>query len=136
MIEEINMTTIFTKADIESMYITLEKLGSTFEGNKLQSKLDVLKARGFYVVDVSLVYNYVGSTFLVNTYLIRFVKPKYEVRMESQNYDSETNDWTSTGSKSIGLYSSQEVAQSVVENKEKDGFKATMVVHSPLDLPL
>lgn len=56
--------------------------------------------------------------------------------MESQNYDSETNDWTSTGSKSIGLYSSQEVAQSVVENKEKDGFKATMVVHSPLDLPL
>lgn len=130
------MTTIFTKADIESMYITLEKLGSTFEGNKLQSKLDVLKARGFYVVDVSLVYNYVGSTFLVNTYLIRFVKPKYEVRMESQNYDSETNDWTSTGSKSIGLYSSQEVAQSVVENKEKDGFKATMVVHSPLDLPL
>lgn len=130
------MTTIFTKADIESMYITLEKLGSTFEGNKLQSKLDVLKARGFYVVDVSLVYNYVGSTFLVNTYLIRFVKPKYEVRMESQNYDSETNDWTSTGSKSIGLYSSQEVAQSVVENKEKDGFKATMIVHSPLDLPL
>lgn len=130
------MTTIFTKADIESMYITLEKLGSTFEGNKLQSKLDVLKARGFYVVDVSLVYNYVGSTFLVNTYLIRFVKPKYEVRMESQNYDSETNDWTSTGSKPIGLYSSQEVAQSVVENKEKDGFKATMVVHSPLDLPL
>lgn len=130
------MTTIFTKADIESMYITLEKLGSTFEGNKLQSKLDVLKARGFYVVDVSLVYNYVGSTFLVNTYLIRFVKPKYEVRMESQNYDSETNDWTSTGSKSIGLYSSQEVAQSVVENKEKDGFKATMVVHSPLELPL
>lgn len=136
MIEEINMTTIFTKADIESMYFTLEKSGSTFEGNKLQSKLDVLKARGFYVVDVSLVYNYVGSTFLVNTYLIRFVKPKYEVRMESQNYDSETNDWTSTGSKSIGLYSSQEVAQSVVENKEKDGFKATMVVHSPLDLPL
>lgn len=130
------MTTIFTKADIESMYFTLEKSGSTFEGNKLQSKLDVLKARGFYVVDVSLVYNYVGSTFLVNTYLIRFVKPKYEVRMESQNYDSETNDWTSTGSKSIGLYSSQEVAQSVVENKEKDGFKATMVVHSPLDLPL
>lgn len=130
------MTTIFTKADIESMYVTLEKAGSTFEGNKLQSKLDVLKARGFYVVDVSLVYNYVGSTFIVNTYLIRFVKPKYEVRMESQNYDSETNDWTSTGSKSIGLYSSQEVAQSVVENKEKDGFKATMVVHSPLDLPL
>lgn len=130
------MTTIFTKADIESMYFTIEKSGSTFEGNKLQSKLDVLKARGFYVVDVSLVYSYVGSTFLVNTYLIRFVKPKYEVRMESQNYDSETNDWTSTGSKSIGLYSSQEVAQSVVENKEKDGFKATMVVHSPLDLPL
>lgn len=130
------MTTIFTKADIESMYVTLEKAGSTFEGNKLQSKLDILKARGYYVVDVALVSNHVGSTFLVNTYLIRFVKPKYEVRMESQSYDSETNDWTSTGSKSIGLYSSQEVAQSVVENKEKDGFKATMVVHSPLDLPL
>lgn len=127
---------VFTKADIESMYVTLEKAGSTFEGNKLQSKLDVLKARGFYVVDVALVSNHVGATFIVNTYLIRYVKPKYEVRMESQNYDSETNDWTSTGSKSIGLYSSQEVAQSVVENKEKDGFKATMVVHSPLDLPL
>lgn len=130
------MTTIFTKADIESMYFTLEKSGSTFEGNKLQSNLDILKARGYYVVDVALVYNYVGSTFIVNTYLIRFVKPKYEVRMESQNYDSETNDWTSTGSKSVGLYSSQEVAQKVVDNKQKEGFKATMVVHSPLDLPL
>lgn len=130
------MTTIFTKADIESMYVTLEKAGSTFEGNKLQSKLDILKARGYYVVDVALVSNYVGATFIVNTYLIRFVKPKYEVRMESQNYDSETNIWTSTGSKSIGLYSSQEVAQGVVKNKKKDGFKATMIVHSPLDLPL
>lgn len=54
-------------------------------------------------------------------------------RLEKEN---GTFNWTSTGSKSIGLYSSQEVAQSVVENKEKDGFKATMVVHSPLELPL
>ena len=130
------MTTIFTKADIESMYVTLEKAGSTFEGNKLQSKLDILKARGYYVVDVALGSNPGGATFLVNTYLIRYVKPKYEVRVESQNYDSETNDWTSIGSTSIGIYTSQEVAQSVVESKKKDGFKATMVVHSPLDLPL
>lgn len=130
------MTTIFTKADIESMYVTLEKTGSTFDGTKLQSKLDVLKARGYYVVDVSLVFNHVGATFIVNTYLIRYVKPKYEVRIEAQNYDSETNTWTSTGSKSVGLYSSQEVAQKVVDNKQKEGFKATMVVHSPLDLPL
>jgi len=118
------------------MYVTLEKAGSTFEGNKLQSKLDILKARGYYVVDVALVSNHVGATFLVNTYLIRYVKPKYEVRIEAQNYDSETNTWTSTGSKSVGLYSSQEVAQKVVDNKQKEGFKATMVVHSPLDLPL
>lgn len=130
------MTTIFTKADIESMYFTFEKSGSTFEGNKLQSKLDILKARGYYVVDVALFSNHVGATFLVNTYLIRFAKPKYEVRIEAQNYDSETNTWTSTGSKSVGLYSSQEVAQKVVDNKQKEGFKATMVVHSPLDLPL
>lgn len=130
------MTNIFTKADIETMYFTIEKAGSIFEGDKLQSKLDVLKARGFYVVDVSLVSNHVGATFIVNTYLIRYVRPKYEVRIDDRTYDSETNDWTSTGSKSVGLYSSQEVAKGVVENKKKDGFKATMVVHSPLDLPL
>ena len=127
---------IFTKADIESMYMTFEKVGSTFDEKQLQSKIDVLKARGFYVVDVSLVSSHVGSTFSLNTYLIRYVKPKYEVRIEDQNYDSDTNNWTSTGSKSVGLYSSQEVAQRVVDNKKKDGFKATMVVHSPLDLPL
>ena len=102
---------VFTKADIETMYFTIEKAGSTFEGNKLQSKLDVLKARGYYVVDVTLVSNHVGATFIVNTYLIRYVRPKYEVRIEAQNYDSETNTWTSIGSKSVGLYSSQEVAQ-------------------------
>lgn len=50
--------------------------------------------------------------------------------------EQSTNNWTSTGSKSVGLYASQEVAQSVVDSKQKDGFKATMVVHSPLDLPL
>ena len=130
------MTTIFTKADIESMYITFEKTGSNFDERQLQSKLEVLKARGFYVVDVSLVSNHVGATFIVNTYLIRFVTPKYEVRVENQNYDSDTNTWTSTGSKSVGLYSSQEVAQRVVDSKKKDGFKAIMLVHSPLDLPL
>ena len=71
------MATIFTKADIELMYFTIEKAGSTFEGNKLQSKLDVLKARGFYIVDVSLVSKHVGATFILNSYLIRYVKPKY-----------------------------------------------------------
>jgi hypothetical protein len=127
---------VFTKADIEFMYVTLEKAGSDFDEKQLQSKLDVLKARGYYVVDVALVSNHVGVTFIINTYLIRYVRPKYEVRIDDRNYDSETNDWTSTGSKSIGLYSSQEVAQGVVKNKKKDGFKATMIVHSPLDLPL
>lgn len=130
------MTTIFTKADIESMYFTLEKSGSTFEGNKLQSKLNVLKAKEFYVVDVSLVFNHVGATFIVNTYLIRYVKPKYEVRVESQNYDSEPNKWISLGSKIEGYYSSQDLAQKVIDSKQKEGFIATMVVHSPLDLPL
>lgn len=116
--------------------MTLEKVGSTFDEKQLQSKLDVLKARGFYIVDISLVSSHVGSTFNTNTYLIRYVTPKYEVRIEDRNYDSDTNNWTSTGSKSVGLYASQEVAQSVVDSKQKDGFKATMVVHSPLDLPL
>ena len=127
---------VFTKADIENMYFTIEKAGSTFDEKQFQSKLDVLKARGFYIVDISLVSSHVGSTFNPNTYLIRYVTPKYEVRIEDQNYDSDTNNWTSTGSKSVGLYASQEVAQSVVDSKQKDGFKATMVVHSPLDLPL
>jgi hypothetical protein len=127
---------VFTKADIESMYITLEKVGSAFDEKKLQSKLDVLKARGFYIVDISLVSSHVGSTFNVITYLIRFVKPKYEVRIEDQNYDSEINKWISLGSKSEGFYSSQEVAQKVVDSKQKEGFIATTVVHSPLDLPL
>lgn len=89
-----------------------------------------------YVVDVSLVFPHVGSTFNVNIYLIRVVKPKYEVRVEVQNYNSETNDWTSIASNSVGFYSSQEVAQRVAESKKKEGFKATIVVHSPLDLPL
>ena len=127
---------VFTKADIESMYITLEKSGSTFDDKQLQSKLDILKARGLYVVDVSLVFTHVGSTFNVITYLIRFVKPKYEVRIEDQNYDSETNKWVSLGSKSEGFYSSPEVAQKLVDSKQKEGFIATTVVHSPLDLPL
>lgn len=118
------------------MYITLEKVGSDFDEKQFQSKLDVLKARGFYIVDISLISSHVGSTFNTNTYLIRYVTPKYEVRIEDQNYDSDTNNWTSTGSKSVGLYASQEVAQSVVDSKQKDGFKAIMVVHSPLDLPL
>lgn len=136
MSKETNITNIFTKSDIESMYITIEKVGSNFDEKQLQSKLDVLKARGFYIVDISLVSSHVGSTFNTNTYLIRYVTPKYEVRIEYRNYDSDTNNWTSTGSKSVGLYASQEVAQSVVDSKQKDGFKATMVFHSPLDLPL
>lgn len=130
------MTTIFTKADIETMYFTIEKVGSNFDEKQLQSKLDVLKARGFYIVDISLVSSHVGSTFNTNAYLIRYVKPKYEVKVDRKTWDDLACEWWSLGAKTEKVFDTLGEAEVYKEEIKSEGVIVDIISHNPLDLPL
>lgn len=114
----------------------MKKTGSTFEGNKLQSKLDVLKARGYYVVDVALVSNHVGATFIVNTYLIRYVKPKYEVKVDRKTWDDLACEWWSLGAKTEKVFDTLGEAEAYKGEIKSEGVLVDIISHNPLDLPL
>lgn len=75
--------TIFTKADIEIETFHESTKKSAYV-SKLYEHLEELKSQGIYVVDVNLVStvlqesSYYGDK-IYNEYMIRLVKPKYEV---------------------------------------------------------
>lgn len=82
---------IFTKADIEIETFHESTKKSEYV-SKLYEYLNELKSQDIYVVDVSLVStmlqesSYYGDK-IYNEYMIRLVKPKYEVIVETYHFD-------------------------------------------------
>lgn len=80
--------------------------------------LDELKSQGIYVVDVSLVStvlqesSYYGDK-IYNEYMIRLVKPKYEVIGET---DDPLNIFESGETKSLGYFKSNDEVEKLNNN--------------------
>lgn len=108
---------IFTKADIE-METFCESTKKSAYVTKLYEHLDELKSQGIYVVDVSLVStvlqesSYYGDK-IYNEYMIRLVKPKYEVIGET---DDPLNIFESGETKSLGYFKSNDEVEKLNNN--------------------
>ena len=102
--------TIFTKADIEIETFHESTKKSAYV-SKLYEYLDELKSQGIYVVDVSLVStvlqesSYYGDK-IYNEYMIRLVKPKYEVSVETYSLNEHSGTFVGAGTKLIGYVKS------------------------------
>lgn len=116
---------VFTKRDIQ---ITLINISSDLKNNiyNLERELDNMKDRGIHIVDVSQIQQKIEShpigIIQDAIYMIRYVRPKYEVRKTS-------TDWTVLFSE---FFDSQEEA----ERYAKLDPTVKIIEHSPLDLPL
>lgn len=119
------MMPVFTKRDIQ---ITLIDNSSDLENNiyNLERELDNMKDRGIYIVDVSQIQQKIEShpigIIQDAVYMIRYVRPKYEVRKTS-------TEWTVVSSE---IFDSREEA----ERYAKSDPTMKIIEHSPLDLPL
>lgn len=130
---------IFTKADIEIETFHESTKKSAYV-SKLYEYLDELKSQGIYVVDVSLVStvlqesSYYGDK-IYNEYMIRLVKPKYEVIVET----CEASNLFELGeTKSLGYFKSNDEVEKIkqqylAENTDDTKFKIQTKYHSPLE---
>ena len=121
------MTKIFTKSDIEFEHFEEEVSYLLYSDNqqvsKLYEHLEELKSQDIYVVDVTLVSTHAKISSLsevFNQYMIRFVRPKYEVKLSVDLYNSLTEEYEYYRSK----------------NTHDVQYTVDVTLHSPLDQEL
>lgn len=139
------MTKIFTKADIE-----FEHFGESVSRNdnqhnsKLFKRLEELKSQDIYIVDVTLLSSHeeISSLGLIfNRYMIRLVRPKYEVFVSSEHYVESTDDHYFSRSDSIGFFKTVEEVEEIKKeyiskNTHDVQYTVDVTLHSPLDQEL
>ena len=129
------MTVIFTKADIQSEIFVVDKYLGT-ELISLETKLAGFKDLGYYVVDVSLVETKQSGLGNYSKYLIRYVAPKYEVKVDRKTWDDFAGEWWSFGAKTERVFDTMDEAVAYKEEIESEGVLVDIISHNPLDLPL
>lgn len=108
---------VFTKADIEiDTFTEYRKHGESIED--LYAYLEDLKSQGIYVVDVTLVStrtyesSYYG-TKVYYEYMIRFVRPKYQVYLTVNRRDDRDYSMHFHKSESLGFFKSAEEVEAI-----------------------
>lgn len=149
------MKTIFTNADVE-----FEDFIETVEFHepiiKLQDHLKDLKAQGIHVLDVTLVstrqfeigdydaiiYHSGESRYIEYQYLIKIVRPKYEVIEMSKINGAIASTMSNISCKSLRFFKTEEEAKTFASdyksaNRDEEDVNAIEVIrHSPLDQPV
>lgn len=132
---------IFTKADIEieKFYESTKKSADI---NKLYEHLDELKSQDIYVVDVSLVStvlqesSYYGDK-IYNEYMIRLIKPKYEVIVETYHFDEFSDKFYHVRTQTLGYFKSVDEIENIKQQYQTKSntdvkFKIKTHYYSPL----
>lgn len=142
------MTKIFTKADIEIEHFEEEVSYNSYSDDqhvsKLYERIEELKSQDIYVVDVTLVSTHtaIKSLSLVfNQYMIRFVRPKYEVKLSVDLYNSLTEEYEYYRSKDLGFFKTVEEVEEIKKeyiskNTHDVQYTVDVTLHSPLDQEL
>ena len=129
------MTTFFTKADIQSEIFVVDSYLGT-KAISLETKLDELKALSCYVVNITLLETKQSGLGNYSKYLIRFVAPKYEVKVDRKTWDRVRSEWRSFGAKTEKVFDRLDEAEDYRKKTESEGTLVEIFRHSPLDLPL
>lgn len=126
---------IFTKADIQSeVFIVDGYLGT--KADTLETKLAEFKDLGCYIVDVSLLETRQSGLGNYSKYLIRYVAPKYEVKVDRKTWDDFAGEWWSFGAKTERVFDTMVEAETYRDEIKSKGVIVDIIEHSPLDLPL
>ena len=108
---------VFTKADIEiDTFTEYRKHGESIED--LYAYLEELKSQGVYVVDVTLVSTRTYESSYYETkvyyeYLIRVIRPKYQVYLTINHRDDRDYKHYHHRSESLGFFKSAEKAEAI-----------------------
>lgn len=109
------MSKFFTKSDIEIMHFE-ESLSYHEEQrvSELYEYLKELKEQGIYIVDVTLISTHAAINSLskvFNQYMIRIVRPKYEVELFVGKFNGYGYEFDYHKSETIGIFKTAEEAE-------------------------
>ena len=89
-----------------------------------------------FVVDITLLETKQSGLGNYFKYLIRFVAPKYEVKVDRRNWDEIRSEWCSVGVETKKVFNRLDEAEDYRKKTETEGTLVEIIRHSPLDLPL
>ena len=102
----------------------------------MESYLLDLEKADCYVVEITLLDTKQSGLGNYSKYLIRFVAPKYEVKVERKIWDEIRYEWWSFGAKTEKVFASLEDTENYSKSIKSEGVLVDIIRHSPLDLPL
>ena len=130
------MTTIFTRKDIQTEIFEVDGYLGTAKAKSLETYLLELEDSDCYVVDITLLETKQSGLGNYSKYLIRFVAPKYEVKVDRKTWDRVRSEWWSFGAKTEKVFDRLDEAEDYRKKNETEGTLVEIIHHSPLDLPL
>lgn len=134
------MSKVFTKKDIEVITFD-ESFDNESEPYYIYDYLKQLASQDIYVVDVTLLYTKKDKYDAHNHYMIRIVRPVYDVEVKIYHYNDFTDHWYHYRTEVFGYYESEDEAREIEQeysnkNKSDVKFETKIRLQSPLNKPL
>lgn len=127
---------IFTRKDIQTDIFEVDGYLGNEKVKSLESYLLDLEEADCYVVDITLLDTKQSGLGNYSKYLIRYVAPKYEVKVERRTWGNLACEWWSFGAKTEKVFDRLDEAEDYRKKTESKGTLVEIFRHSPLDLPL
>ena len=134
------MSKIFTKKDIEILSFN-ESFTDISKPRRLYEYLTELASQDIYVVDVTLLHTTKDNYLIHNYYMIRIVRPVYDVEVKIYHYNDFTDHWYHFRTEVFGYYESEDEARKkekeyTDKNKSDVKFETKIILQSPLNKPI
>lgn len=128
---------VFTRKDIQTDIFEVDGYLGNEKVQSLETYLFDLEEADCYVVDITLLETKQSGLGNYSKYLIRFVAPKYEVRIERRTWDDVRFTWNSTSLPIERFFDRLDEAEDYRKKAlQTEDTITDIITHSPLDLPL
>lgn len=131
------MHKLFTRKDIE-----ITTFNETFSINskprKIYEYLQELTSQDIYVIDVTLLHTKKDNNFTHNHYMIRVLRPVYDVEVKTYHLHDFSKKWDYVRTEIFGYFTSEkqadEIKKEYLEKSNSDvKFEADIRKYSPLN---
>ena len=134
------MSKVFTRKDIEILHFE-NIIDHDDEPTNLYEYLEKLKSQDIFVVDVTLINSISGKIRTDNHYMIRIVRPVYDVEVKIYHYNDFTDHWYHFRTEVFGYYESEDEARKkekeyTDKNNSDVKLETKIRLQSPLNRPI
>ena len=135
------MSKVFTRKDIEILHFENIIDHDDDEPTNLYEYLEELKSKDIFVVDVTLINSISGKIRTDNHYMIRIVRPVYDVEVKIYHSVEFTGGWHHVTTEVFGYYESEDEARKkekeyTDKNNSDVKFETKIRLQSPLNKPI